>query len=913
MIIFLFIITFFGTTFADSDYSEKQWYLKNTGEPITRRITDIDTLVFQSVKGEDINLGPSTSTSIPKQIRVAIIDSGVDLEHPDLKHSIFKNEEECETLKIYKTCLAQNNDKESCHKQYANIDNDNNGYPLDCNGWSVTNTSYPTVKVSGNPEIKDTQGHGTHVAGIISAADNDLGIKGIHPHVKIIPIQVASNSAQSSPIDSISKGIEYAIATKADIINLSLGWRFKFDTPAIREVIKKAVESNILVVVAAGNNAHSDISYPCAYQDVICVGSHDQTGKPSSFSNKGVQVDLMAPGTDILSTWPRNKRSKFFTTDQNYEIMSGTSQAAPIVTGVLAKLLSMGLTPSQARVKLLKGTRSKVQKDSSNRFGNIDYQNALKQSYTSFLYPLNKEAALINVNKKQTNLRLKVKNYGKPIHHAKINLIPQNSKIEIIESTRIITKTILTNEVMTFDYQITIPQEIDSHVKFDLEISSEDQTGSFVILGNLINFIHPEIDYLNAETYNIKKQLAPGTSIIPFTDLLPSNSVDYFVSRTEKNITKISILKNSNNGHIISREIPIRDRNPVFLNYTKLDIDNDGSLDYFIAYVHIDQDQKKITKFLLFNEDLQPKKYLIAPNNQFRNDKTFMPGQFKWIRLKEVYVPAWIGYGENGTETQQSPWEPPALKEKNYLYYLTKTGLKNVVIPDEEMPLHALFQNELLKKQGAFHFITSKGKGFFKTYYLYLYNNGIRKLSKIETTNFFDIFNTRPLPLNSNYSSGYFHETSNSGGQNIFTIKVKNDKAYTEFIKIENPFKTENIKFINHLTEDYIFFQTENKIAVYNRATKQYQAKESKVDTKRRKLKTLSSLDGIYLPASEAPGYTSDTLIISKSGKLLRHGQYKFMGINGCEEFGIVEKINKTYIGFSCIEKQKIFLIELSL
>ncbi len=169
----------------------------------------------------------------------------------------------------------------------------------------------------------------------------------------------ANAGGAQAATDSIAKGILYAIQSQADIINLSLGWRFDQDSLLMRQMIEHALSKDILIVAAAGNDSHAAPVYPCSYEGVICVASHTVNGELSDFSNFGAHIDVVAPGTKILSSWPLTKRSRSFTESDTHEYLSGTSQAAPHVAGVLARLLNAGLDPLSAKVALLKGARPK--------------------------------------------------------------------------------------------------------------------------------------------------------------------------------------------------------------------------------------------------------------------------------------------------------------------------------------------------------------------------------------------------------------------------------------------------------------------------------------------------------------------------------------------------------------------------
>lgn len=185
---------------------------------------------------------------------------------------------------------------------------------------------------SSNPnDIEDKVGHGTHVAGIISAVDNTVGVVGVAPMANIYVVKVLGNDGSGS-FDMIIKGIDWAIEKKMDIISMSLG--SKYDSPMLHEAVKRAYRKNITIVAAAGNDGDeypdNDIDYPGKYPETIAVGSINKYLKRSWFSGDGKELDISAPGEEITSTYLENK----------YAVLSGTSMATPFVTGVLALLIS---------------------------------------------------------------------------------------------------------------------------------------------------------------------------------------------------------------------------------------------------------------------------------------------------------------------------------------------------------------------------------------------------------------------------------------------------------------------------------------------------------------------------------------------------------------------------------------------
>ncbi|MAZ47067.1 MAG: hypothetical protein CME65_00800 [Halobacteriovoraceae bacterium] len=897
------------------DYRSYQWYLNNPGGVITRRITDIDTQEIQAVAGEDIQNLHDTSEQTTK-IRVAVIDSGVDISHPELRHLIVKKDEECQLLQEYKQCLSDRSRENSeCHQDFATRDSDGDGYPLDCHGWSVTNSSYPGVEVTGNPEMDDQIGHGTHIAGLIAAPKDGTGINGISDNVEILPVQVAMNSATDNPIDNIAKGVLYALKNGAKVINLSLGWRFQFETTLMRDMIRLANQQGVAVIVAAGNDAHSDISYPCAYDDVICVGAHDQTGKLASFSNRGTSVDLIAPGVDILSTWPTQIRSRLFTQDYNYEFMSGTSQAAPLVSGMVAKLMSRGFSANQAKIKLFKGARDKKEK-SDIRFGNVDYKKALSAKPDYFLYPAHKEAALILYKTEaENNIRIKIKNLGQTQTQIPVELISSSSDIIVQNSQKTIAQ-IDSNETIEIDFGLTIQSYLESEQRFTLKLRDDE----FIVRANIVRVIRPNLkEDEQVQIESLEGDLGQNTILRPFEQITePSSRPDFLAVTTENNTSSIAILAFDGEEYKLGRKLTLRDVNPVFLNFSKLDVDIDGSQDYIVTYVVTDRDGNKTSKFIAFKEDLTPKRIFIAPNNQYDNKKTFLPGKFKWLKKSDRFVPYWIGFGENGTETPASPWEPARNPTSNYVYYLDpELGLQNESINEEIIPLHFLYQSKQELAAGRAFFIGSEGVGFLKNYILFEVYNGVISQTNVELNQFFDLFEPRPLPLvdlsETHSSHGFFNESSNGGSQLIFKTYLQDKNLRSELIRLSNIFENENIKFVKTVGENTVFYQTDHKIAVFDRESESHFYRESKVNATRRRFEPISHFEGLYLPAREAPNFTSEVFRYIPDRGIVSLASFRTLAIGGCESIGKIASNDSESLAFVCAAENQIIFLPLSL
>jgi len=247
-------------------------------------------------------------------IVVAVLDTGVDYNHADLRGNIWRNPGE----------IAGNG-----------IDDDGNGYIDDVHGWDFINNDNDPL---------DRNGHGTHVAGTIAAENNGFGITGVAYHARIMPVQVLGDNGGGSS-RAVANGIRYAANNGAHVINLSLG--SNLPSPDIYSAIQYATSRGVVVVMAAGNDGDPRPDYPAFYATEfgLSVGAVDMNRNIASFSNRagtdGAMCHVVAPGVSIVSTVPNNR----------YASYSGTSMATPHVAGVVALMLSANpnLTPAQVR------------------------------------------------------------------------------------------------------------------------------------------------------------------------------------------------------------------------------------------------------------------------------------------------------------------------------------------------------------------------------------------------------------------------------------------------------------------------------------------------------------------------------------------------------------------------------------
>ncbi len=180
--------------------------------------------------------------------------------------------------------------------------------------------------INSRKSWNDDNGHGSHVAGTVAALNNIVGVVGVGPAIDLYAIKVL-DSRGSGYLSDIIEGIQWAIEKKMQVINMSLGT--SSHVQSFRDAVIAAKKAGIVVVAAAGNNGGAVI-YPAAYPEAIAVSATDQNNVIASWSSRGPEVDLSAPGVSIYSTYKGT----------GYTTLSGTSMAAPHVAGAVALVLN---------------------------------------------------------------------------------------------------------------------------------------------------------------------------------------------------------------------------------------------------------------------------------------------------------------------------------------------------------------------------------------------------------------------------------------------------------------------------------------------------------------------------------------------------------------------------------------------
>lgn len=282
-------------------------------------------------------------------IRIAVLDTGVCLEHPELR-SALEPGFDC-------VDLSRGMDEEALKEFVGDF-----------------------LDMDDVPE--DEVGHGTHVSGIIGARGINMPT-GVAPRCRIVPVRTLAAMRKGNQIfgagleDNINSAIKWAVDHgRADVLNMSLGIKHEGGGLPHKEVVDYARRKGVTIIAASGNDGRRAYYYPGALRHVIATAAADENGQPASFSTYGDQVSIMAPGTNIYSSF----------LDNNYAVASGTSQAAPFVAGAVGLMKSfareLGRSLKDSQIKhVLKNTADKVDKSFKHPkagFGQLNIADALR-------------------------------------------------------------------------------------------------------------------------------------------------------------------------------------------------------------------------------------------------------------------------------------------------------------------------------------------------------------------------------------------------------------------------------------------------------------------------------------------------------------------------------------------------------
>ena len=319
---------------VDSPYSAEktcELLMKHTGISLAEPNYPLDLFSDPDINKQHYMLKDDLyqiwSLDVNAPVVVAVIDTGIDFNHPDLKHAIVNNPKE----------------------QRNNKDDDGNGYRDDQHGYSW---------IDNSPTAQDDHGHGTHLSGIIAAQKNGVGITGVHPEAKIMPLKVFNKQGRGTQLNA-ALAIYYAVYNGADIINCS--WGYLKQNTVLKQAIQAANKAGVIVLAAVGNASSKNTHYPAGFPDVLGVSAINENYEREWYSNYGPNVDFAMLGTNMYSTLPSN----------GYGLLTGTSQSTALLSGIIARLkaYSPKLTRSDITSILQQASTSPVTKRRDKGYG----------------------------------------------------------------------------------------------------------------------------------------------------------------------------------------------------------------------------------------------------------------------------------------------------------------------------------------------------------------------------------------------------------------------------------------------------------------------------------------------------------------------------------------------------------------
>ena len=648
-----------------------QWHLYNQEQTLLREQDDIHNLPLKGVRGVDIDL----KSMLPvmkqeKKLIVAVLDTGVDIEHPDLKGHFLLNDAEC--------------------GGDPNTDNDKNTLPGDCHGWNFTSA----IDTAEAKVVVDRDGHGTHVAGIIAAQINNLGIAGVAPWVKILPVKVIRDSESDTAVatsEAFARGIMYAVDRGAKIVNLSLGWPRALETDFLRKSIAYALSHDVLLVAAAGNNNSNEPIFPCAYEGVICVGATTLNGKMAGFSNYGGHVDVVAPGEAILSTIPTSIDPYLFAV-QGYDLKSGTSQAAPLTAGLIANMIGQEsfLTRDDVLARLYR--LPQVKEERKFALGGIArWSDLSKPIEGSLVRPLFKRfrQVIYRLGGPAPIAEIILKNYGLSTSTLKAELKSLNPAVTIDNSVFEFSDVGHGDEV-SLKFPVSIINFLgESKFPLEIKLTSDDETRSFRVEVPVVRDIRQDQNFKRQTLTFVDKKLPIGVvangeiraNMATISSYKSNARHEFFMKRLIKDgefvkEMELAILRRDVNQFRQTEKSITLPNAMTLLNFFRADLNSDGVEDYFVFTLAQDKEGKKSFQFSFFNDKLealwpafQHISYVPDVFIQDLDDVRLM--SFNHPQLGKMKIPSFVTVGEIAAADQvTSAWEKADRTRKQRLYYL---------------------------------------------------------------------------------------------------------------------------------------------------------------------------------------------------------------------------------------------------
>lgn len=733
-------------------FERMQWALDNPGVTENLALDDLTSLTIQGRAGEDLGIKSLPPENPSNLIRIAVLDTGIDYAHPEMADRLVESPSECRALVEYTQCLRQAGQntgaRQSCDTQHAQRDTDGNGYPLDCSGWNLTAKSLPTAKVWGDSDPKDINGHGTHVSGAIAARiDDGDGIRGVMKQVRILPVKVIAagpagpvrpmsvNSASQPSLtatglpspeesaiqapkglgDLIARGLLYALRSNAQIVNMSLGWPADVESPLMQQMLDLAKARGVLVVAAAGNDGTDALIRPCVYEGVICVASHDPDGAISHFSNHGPGVDVAAPGLNILSLYPSTVLSRVFTERVGYEIKSGTSMAAPYVAAALARLMNLGVSPTEAYARIIAGARAsydnpRVRRTEALRVqaGNVDVVKAWQATPRPLVLPASKRAIELRWDRVSREIRFRVPLTNLWADAAVVNLDAElYARGRPTSDARLVTTNSAqanwrNGERRELEFALRDPKaELESELRLRMQIVARDSQGQVFTDIRWVG-----LDVVSAPDAQRDAEISRLPIAGPANEITRLRSMtlrsvesvdgvdrqDYIGVQAQAQEIHLSLLAERQGQYQFVARTSVPATRGELLSLQRVDLDQDQHSDYVLVWRVTPTPPRKQPSFMFrfFNSKFEPLRMRLegqhAAEIEFTNTVTVINERFQWLRLKGQLVPVWISRGTTPELEKPAfdPWDPNPIDMPQFrFYYWAEDGLRSLGIKDK--------------------------------------------------------------------------------------------------------------------------------------------------------------------------------------------------------------------------------------
>lgn len=660
-----------------------QWHLFNQGQTYLKEKDDIHNIPLKGLPGKDIDWKSFKDKLGTKRPIVAVLDTGVDLEHPDLKDALWTNEKEC--------------------GQDPKVDHDNNNLKGDCQGWNFT----AGIETDEAKIPNDTDGHGSHVAGIIAAQINDYGVAGVNPNIRIMPVKVMGDTKSDTSIpssESFARGIQYAADKGADVINMSLGWPKSLESENLRQAVFNALKKGVIIVAAAGNNNSPEPLFPCAYEGVICVAASTLDGSFAGFSNYGGHVDVVAPGEGILSLNPTTYEPDFFSVN-GFEVRSGTSQAAPIVAALVATLKAQksDITVQEIMARLY--STKPLEDNSKYVLGGAITWEALGQEVTEpVVRPVFKKQIardpkqiVVAPGSSLGKFTFPLKNFGVDSGLVKLKLESLSSSVSVVNAESEL-EGLKSGETKILAYDIRIDDmNGESFAKLRMTITVGDDVRSFVFELPVVRDIRSAQGANKFAFKFVDKPLPLAairngdvvttlTTVETFTN---SSTHEFFVRRlirdADNKSSKLELTFFEKLGNEFVQKQPLLIDNAFYLvNLKRGDLNFDGKEDYLVNTLMREGDKVKVV-FSFYNKDLTAlwpsyqhvKVDLTVIVDAFLNllkDQSPVPVSlvaYNHPKLGKMMVPSFISRGQLPKLDQVlTSWDRQDMGRKVRVYYL---------------------------------------------------------------------------------------------------------------------------------------------------------------------------------------------------------------------------------------------------